>query len=114
MGQAGNKPAQNIEKEIPYLPHAVFYVIPEYKKYPHVGNQMTPSAMQKHICEKWSENRYPQFVEAIHPGQVNMIRNKSVTVYERFRLLVVQNEYFKYKNGYINKNQHPVNNGKST
>jgi hypothetical protein len=75
MGKRGNKPAQNVKQEIPDLTHPVFYIITENEEDPHIGNQVSPSAMQKHICKKRPEYIDPELMKIGYSGQADIVRN---------------------------------------
>jgi len=53
MGETCYQSTKDIKYEIPDLSHAVLDIITKYEEYPHVGDDMTPAAMQEHIAYKW-------------------------------------------------------------
>jgi hypothetical protein len=114
MRQAGNQSAKEVKKEVSHLSHAVFDIVTENEQNPHVCNQMAPTAMQEHICEKRPEDSDPELINIFKSRKPYLIRNQPVPEKKCFCLLVVKHENLKHEYTHIEDDKDPIDNGYTT
>jgi hypothetical protein len=94
MGKAGRQATNYIEQKIPQFAHPVLYVVPKNKQDPHIGDQMPPTPVQKHIGEKGPENGDPELLNAFHIPDSDAIGDQTKMVNHGFRLNMIEHENF--------------------
>src|SRR3954451_20990343 len=50
----GGQPTQKVKGEIAYVPHRIFYVVPEDPEEPHVADEVEPATVEEHRAQ-WAE-----------------------------------------------------------
>jgi len=92
MSKTGYQSAQDIKHEIPYLSHAVLDIITKDEQYPHIRDNMTPAAMQKHVGKERSYQGNAYFIQGCQSSEPYLVRDQSVFIDYGFSLLLVQKE----------------------
>jgi hypothetical protein len=113
MGETGDQTAEDIKHEIPDFPHAVLDIITKDEQYPHVGDNMTPAAMQEHVGKKRPYQRNPNFIHGCQSSEPYLVRDQPVLVNYSFRLLLVEKKNGVKKYAQVRKDNEPVNDRKT-
>jgi hypothetical protein len=93
MGETCYQTAKDIKHEIPDFSHAVLDIITKDEQYPHVGDNMTPAAMQEHIGKKRSYYRNSYFINGGQSSKPYLVGDQPELVNYGFSMLLVEKEY---------------------
>ena len=108
MGETCYHTAKDIKQEIPDLSHSVLDIITKNEQYPHVGDYMTPAAMQEHIAKKRPYNCNPYFIYGCQSSKPYLVGDQPVLINYSFRLLLVEKEYCVKEYAQVCKDEEPV------
>ena len=108
MGETCYQTTKDIKYEIPDFSHAVLDIITKYEQYPHIGDYMTPAAMQEHIAKKRPYYRNPYFMKGGKSSKPYLVGDQPVLINYSFRLLLIEKEYCVKEYAQICKDEEPV------